>query len=334
MEKMIRYCENCHKEVEVKVTKEFVKYTIANSGIDVECEIPRCLECNNEVSDSELFERNSKKAKEKYIKDFKILSIDEIKDLLIKYEIGATVLSKVLNWGDVTITRYLKGKLPSKTYSDKLREINENPCLLLELLEQNKLNISELAYEKCKNKILSINELAISKEYDSATAKIHDVAKYILSKVELTPLALQKSLYFIQGFSIAFNDIFMFDDIPKAWVHGPVYPQIYHDYKEFGYNPIEKNIECNVEIGDSDKSLIDNVIKYLSLYNGTILEKITHIEMPWVNARQGLNEKDKSSNPMQLNDIEEYFRRVKEKYNMITYLDIRDYANDMISKVM
>ncbi|AGX44378.1 hypothetical protein [Clostridium saccharobutylicum] len=42
---------------------------------------------------NELFEMNSKLAKDKYIEQFSILSIQDIKDILNKYDIGATILS-------------------------------------------------------------------------------------------------------------------------------------------------------------------------------------------------------------------------------------------------
>lgn len=334
MKEIIKYCENCHKDVRAIIASEEVKHTIANSQVIIQCDIPRCLECGEELNDNELFEKNSKLARDKYIEQYNILSIQEIKDIINKYDIGATILSKVLGWGDVTITRYLNGKLPSKTYSDKLREINANPQLLLSLLEENKSQIKLVAYNKCKNKINKLNEISITIIDNEIT--INDVVKYIISKLEITPLALQKTLYFIQGFSIAFNNKFIYKDVPCAWIHGPVYPEIYHKYKEFGYNPIENQPILNesINLDTIDKQLIDTVIKYLSLYNGTILEEITHMEAPWINARKGLKSNEYSDEPIKLDDMENYFTKVKNKYQMLSYLDISNYASDMVKKII
>lgn len=87
-------------------------------------------------------------------------------------------------------------------------------------------------------------------------------------------------------------------------------------------------------MSEIDKQLIDSVIKFLSLYNGTILEKISHMEKPWINAINRLNDNDDTNNPIKLEDIEEYFILVKNKYKMLSYVDISEYATDMISKLI
>lgn len=56
---------------------------------------------------------------------------------------------------------------------------------------------------------------------------------------EITPLMLQKLLYFIQGVSYAVNKKPMFYENCQAWVHGPVYPEVYDMFRDFKYNPIE-----------------------------------------------------------------------------------------------
>lgn len=76
------------------------------------------------------------------------------------------------------------------------------------------------------------------------SSKIESIANYIINKsMEITPLALQKLLYFSQSFHKVFLDIFLFDDDCEAWVHGPVYNDIYFKYKDHGYNPIEDGVD-------------------------------------------------------------------------------------------
>ena len=53
---------------------------------------------------------------ERIIENKKVFS----KDILRKYKIGKKPLSKLLGWGEVTITRYINGDIPSKLYSDEL----------------------------------------------------------------------------------------------------------------------------------------------------------------------------------------------------------------------
>ena len=55
--------------------------------------------------------------------------------------------------GELTITRYLDGDIPTKSYSDTLKLILEDVNKMSEILENNKSKISEVAYRKCRNRI-------------------------------------------------------------------------------------------------------------------------------------------------------------------------------------
>ena len=53
----------------------------------------------------------------------RIITIEEILEILEKYNIGKKPLSLVLGWGEVTIIRYLDGSIPDKLHSDVLFSI-------------------------------------------------------------------------------------------------------------------------------------------------------------------------------------------------------------------
>ena len=59
---------------------------------------------------------------------------------------------------------------------------------------------------------------------------------------EVTPLALEKLLAFSDGVNYALNGTRMIEEDCQAWLHGPVYPSVYNQYKEFGYKPIDNGI--------------------------------------------------------------------------------------------
>ena len=66
------------------------------------------------------------------------------------------------------------------------------------------------------------------------------VISYIFEKLdEVTPLMLQKLLYYIQGWSFVLNGREMFEENCEAWVHGPVYKDVYNIFKQFGFNVID-----------------------------------------------------------------------------------------------
>lgn len=69
-----------------------------------------------------------------------------------RYNIGKRPLSLILDWGELTITRYLKGMAPKKEYLDTLKLINEKPSAFAQILNQNQEKITRKAYEKCLKK--------------------------------------------------------------------------------------------------------------------------------------------------------------------------------------
>ncbi len=66
---------------------------------------------------------------------------------------------------------------------------------------------------------------------------------------------MQKILYYAQGFYKAFFGKFLFEDDCQAWVHGPVYVNIYEKYKEFKSANIFINMDYDIEdiIADEKK---------------------------------------------------------------------------------
>lgn len=327
------YCESCNGYVDYNVKDTIIHEKIKDVDVAYKGTVVTCKECNSEVYVAQYDDINTKLANEEYRKIIGIITVDEIKAMMEKYNIGATVLSIILGWGEVTISRYLKGQIPSKRYSDILYKLINNPYEMKKLIEENKNLMNEIAYKKCDEALRNfVSEEAIS---TTNNVSIEQIVNYILVKKSVTPKALQKILYYIQGFSKAFNGDFIFYDEPKAWMHGPVYEQIYHKYKEYGYNPITniENSNENNKICEKDRILIDNVVKFYGCFTGDTLEAITHIEMPWLHARGGLLENQPSSKPINLDSISEYFTGVKNKYNMIGYHDVKSYVNDMLERI-
>ena len=268
-----------------------------------------------------------------YRKNEGIITTEEINRILKKYKIGKKPLSKLLNWGEVTLIRYNNGDIPSKAYSDQLFRILNNVSYMEELVEKNKSEITEKAYKNVKEAINNLKSSQENKEDD----EIEIIAEYlIMTGKEITPLALQKILYYAQGFYKAFFGKFLFDNDCEAWVHGPVYTKIYEKYKNFKSANIQLYIDYDIGdiIADEKRSILDVIIKYFGYYNGKALEKMSHYETPWINAREGLLPTENSNNIINKLDIEEYFKKVREKYNMINILDIKKYSEDQFNKII
>ena len=120
-----------------------------------------------------------------------------------------------------------------------------------------------------------------------------DIARKILllaekKKVKISHLKLQKLMYFVQGWHLAYFKKPLFKEELEAWIHGPVEPSLYRKCKKQGtkYAIIEESIftgEKKAIKGDSLK-LVERVFEVYKKYSGTTLEFITHQHKPWKDA--------------------------------------------------
>lgn len=327
------FCEKCNNLVEYEIKEVDEKIEIKGKEYNYKRLIGYCKNCGEEISSNEINDENLIRIDNAYRNEENIIKTEEINKILSKYKIGKKPLSKLLGWGEVTLIRYLNGDVPSKVYSDQLYKILNDEEYMSKILEENKELITEKAYNNVKK---AINQLKETKFQTSIESEIEVISEYIITiGKEITPLSLQKILYYAQGFYKAFFGKFLFEDDCQAWVHGPVYVNIYEKYKEFKSANISIDIDYDIEdiIVDEKREILDVIIKYFGYYNGKALEKMSHYETPWINARKGLLPTENSSNIINKEDIKDYFEKVKNKYDMLNILDIKKYSDDQFKRV-
>ena len=82
----------------------------------------------------------------------------------------------------------------------------------------------------------------------------HDAARFFLSRVDedagdlMSNLKLQKLVYYAQGLHLALYDEPLFTEPIESWYHGPVVPELYESYKQYGAGaiPIPPDIDWSV----------------------------------------------------------------------------------------
>lgn len=320
------FCPNCKKFVEYTTVNCIQEGTIKKQTYKYNGKLAKCKKCKNLLFVPKINDENIESLYKVYREKNNIVPLDIVIDLPHKYNIGKRPLSHLLNWGELTYSRFMGGDVPSKKYSDMIINLYNDPQYFNKILEENKSNIENVTYKKCKseiNKLLKINE-----------NKIYDVAEYILykSNYDITPLAIQKLLYYIQGFYYGFNGEFLFLDDCQAWVHGPVYEDLYQKYKENGYRPIRKNKTFDMtKLNRKEISVIDGVINNLGCFSGNKLKMLTHSEKPWKQTRKGLSPEQNSRKIIDKNSIGEYFIEIIKKYNIKDPKEINKYSYRIIS---
>ena len=122
-----------------------------------------------------------------------------------------------------------------------------------------------------------------------ADYKAMDIAKWFLAYNQdnpefndITPLKLQKLLYYAFGTYYALTERKLFDEPIVAWPHGPVVKKVYEAYRHFKSNPISFDEVFNYDrFSQEDKDILASVYDRFGQYSAWKLRNMTHSEDPW-----------------------------------------------------
>jgi uncharacterized phage-associated protein len=99
---------------------------------------------------------------------------------------------------------------------------------------------------------------------------------------DITPLKLQKLLYYAEGLSLALRDKSLFSEPILAWKFGPVIKNVYKAYEYAGRNsiPCPADIdECNIP--EDEFNIIKTAMNFYGAYSAEKLVQMTHEEYPY-----------------------------------------------------
>ena len=105
---------------------------------------------------------------------------------------------------------------------------------------------------------------------------------------DITPMKLQKLLYYCQGYSLALTGKPMFEEEIEAWQYGPVVPFVYREYQAYGGRKIPLRVLGDVrDIDDVAASIARLVVREKGNMSGIALANMTHGEAPWKDTYAG-----------------------------------------------
>lgn len=121
------------------------------------------------------------------------------------------------------------------------------------------------------------------------------VANYFLDLAEregkkLSPMKLQKLVYFAHGWHLAINEKPLLNEQVEAWPYGPVISSLYHEFKDFGSGAIDRRAidffedePQTVPTEDADTcDLLNKVWNEYKGYTAIQLSNMTHEPgSPW-----------------------------------------------------
>lgn len=155
-----------------------------------------------------------------------------------------------------------------------------------------------------------------------------DIANYVISKStnptgadKVTNLKLQKILYFLQAAFLVERQESLIAESFQPWAYGPVVPEAYRFFNQFGYKPIERPVsEFTINTSDNgfnvvensfdeqrinaeDRELIDKYYQSISRYSAGQLIDLTHEQDFWQRAEKSGEIARKNSRPYSNDDI-------------------------------
>lgn len=149
--------------------------------------------------------------------------------------------------------------------------------------------------------------------------KAKQIADWILSQVNveagdnMSPLKLQKLLYYCQAWHLAIYDKPLFNEDIEAWAHGPVVPSQYRRFSSVMMNEIIdiRNLDITVpSLPQETEELLKEIMDIYGEHTAFYLEQLTHSERPWKETRGDLASYAASNRKIPHNLMKEYYSSI------------------------
>ena len=314
------YCPYCKKEVEYKIEKRELK-EFRGTQVNTFENVAICNECNQDLYVNKIEDENNERIYKIYREKANIIKAEDIVKLREKYDISQRELTAILGFGKMTINRYERGGLPTKSQSDYIKLLIENDDKFIEKVKEayENNNITEKTYKKIvseeqeeniSKKRVQENIRRYLKEvlnrkpdiyngYKSLDLeKVENIISYIASKVKnLTITSLNKYLWYIDMLSFNKRAVAITGLTYQNQKFGPTI--VYKKYDELSLlddkyqredietengntTKIISNENFNLDkINNGEKEIIDTIIKLLKNKNVTDISEMSHREDGW-----------------------------------------------------
>jgi uncharacterized phage-associated protein len=125
----------------------------------------------------------------------------------------------------------------------------------------------------------------------------------------LTPLKLQKLLYFVQGWAVAEWGNPLFSERIEAWREGPVVPEVYQQFKGCERSPIQPpSVEVPSSLDEQERALIHSVWDAYKGHSAFALRDLTHQEQPWLSRYKPQDPAGRCTAVISADDLKRAFR--------------------------
>lgn len=140
-------------------------------------------------------------------------------------------------------------------------------------------------------------------------AELNDVARYIIEcqDNEISTMKLQKLMYYSQAWSLVWDEEPLFNSKIEAWANGPVVRELFNQHRGHFIADIDMFPGDSANLEDYEKETVDAVLRGYGHLTGQQLSDLSHSELPWRKAREGVEGGAASTNEVSLDEMQQFY---------------------------
>ena len=291
------YCSKCEQKQHYFIKQEDSTRKVKENTYTLNVKVAHCAVCDDEVYIPEISNQTQQAFFNTYRLDHQLLTVDEIVGIRKTIGLNQRDFSRLLGFGEITISRYELGSLPSKNNAQAISKLSDKKYLE-EKYEQNMQLISEDGrriieyYLKLKGNTTGKVKYNQDKFFELTYLIIEEAKK---NNENMTETKLNKLLFYAD-----FNHYFKFGKgitgskyLKLQFGPVPSYSQL--KYTKNPYITFYKTDDDKTQIeiiseptkwhlNDFEKKIVEAIYSYFKDSNAKKITDISHQENAWTNA--------------------------------------------------
>lgn len=320
--KKLSYCPICEKEHEFKIVEKSIKVTIKNEEVECLQKFYVCCETGEQIEfeNGKLANENLLALRDAYREKHNLMTSKDIRNLREKYNLTQSELATILDWGEVTITRYETKQIQDEAHNDILFLLDSDPKEVFDRLQNHINSFSKERYEYLKEIVIKqIQTTGISNtkrkllkemyaSYDSKTVKngnklldidkIVDMISYFaifvpnLYKVKLMKLLWYADMLAFQKNGEAISGLVYLHEPLGALPHGHAeilalselnVVEEYFNSDKIGIRITSNKLLEEIKLTGEEKNILDVVISKFKNFSSPNISEYMHKESAYIN---------------------------------------------------
>ncbi|MDZ5474181.1 DUF4065 domain-containing protein [Bacillus sp. 31A1R] len=304
------FCHQCNCEQDYITVNKTLIYPVRGENIELPGTVAECTSCGFELFHPEYDVSNQNQAFNQYRSLHGLLAPDEIRRIRLRYNLSQRDFSRLLGFGEITISRYERGSLPTVAQNQMISE-SDSPNKILELIQVNghKLNSETLKdleelLEEFKQEEQVIKD--IRKVFQAKPDVYHGYKNFSLDKVsqvvhffatkerpyltKLNKLLFYSDYYFYKKNNISITGIRYvresFGPVPERFntIFESI-PIIELVEDEYG-NYVRGIKEANYSLTNEELDILEFVYQKFKKTNARKISDFSHMERCWLETPQ------------------------------------------------